>query len=241
MDNLKKVFVYSLITSFVLSAIFAVVTVLIGSFTQFTQRVFMTFGMAMFHACISLLYIHLTDTKQTLKNLKVFMHFLLFIIMASFLTSIFGIWDLISSSLVLKLFSSYTIVTFAVFHGDLLSKTLNKENYIDVCVYLNYLFMSVVVTMFMVLIFLEDTLELSNMFFRIFVAMGIIDATLTILVMALYFLYVKAHPDLSDPLTTLPNQQDNNSKRGASIWVILFLVLLFFKFVSLLISLTTSF
>jgi len=50
----------------------------------------------------------------------------------------------------------FFVIAFAALHSDILSKALKRENYLDLVVFLNYLFIAIVVLMFMPIIYLEN-------------------------------------------------------------------------------------
>jgi hypothetical protein len=218
----KKFFIYNLIGSLIISALVAVITVLIGNFNEVTGRVLATLSMVVLHSLISLTFIWDNERQNTFERLAFFINVLFILIVISFLTSIFGIWKIIPENLVWKLYLTYFVVGFASLHGDILSKATNKENYMDIIIYINYLFMIIVVLMLQPLIYIEDsTRVLGEIFFRILGAVGIIDGTLSILTIIFYRLYMHKHPKSEAELFS-ESQNQNISKperKGLSPWV----------------------
>ncbi len=216
----KRFFIFNLIGSLVVSALIAVVTVLIGEFNEILGRVLLTLLTATVHSLISLVFIWDDERKKTFERLAFFINILFGLIVVSFITSIFEIWKIISSETVSHLYQTYVIIGFASLHGDILSKTLRKEKYIDIIVYVNYVVMAIVAFMLQPLIYIENvTSVLNEMYFRILGAVGIIDGTLSILTIIFYKLYIHKHPKIHNQL---------GPKKGLSIWVwilIIYLVL----------------
>ncbi len=222
----KKFFLFNLIVSLIVSAIVAVVTVLIGEFNEIAGRVLLTLLMVVVHSLISLAFIWDDKRQNTFNRLAFFTSVIFIIIVISFLTSIFGIWKIIPKETVWNLYQTYFVIVFASLHGDILSKALHKENYMDIVVYVNYLFMVIVVLMLQPIIYIENAYRvLGEMFFRILGAVGIIDGTLSILTIIFYKLYMHKHPQEQNVLSSAM-QVSKTQKKGLSVWVWILLAFL---------------
>ncbi len=222
----KKFFLFNLIGSLIISALVAVITVLIGNFNEVTGRVFFTLFMVIVHSLISLCFIWDNEKENTFERLGFFINILFIIIVLSFLTSIFGIWRLIPGETVWHLYQTYFVFGFASLHGDILSKALNKENYMDLIVYINYLFMTIVVLMLLPAIYSYNSL--GEIFFRILGAMAIIDGTLSILTIIFYKLFMNKHPKVENPLQNGLEEKTSAKapRRGLSTWVWILIIYL---------------
>jgi hypothetical protein len=222
----KRFFLYNLIGSLVVAAIVAVITVLIGDFNEITARVLGTLAMVILHSLVSLTFIWDNEKQNTFERLSFFINTLFILIVLSFITSILGIWKILPGETVRHLYQTYFVVGFAALHGDILSKALNLETYLNAIIYLNYLFMSIVVIMLQMVIYVDNSARvLGEMFFRFLGAAGIIDGTLSILTIIFYRIYMHNHPKVENRLATTPK------KRGFSLWVWLLLAYLFFQIV----------
>jgi hypothetical protein len=93
----------------------------------------------------------------------------------------------------------------------MLSKTTGKTRQIDLTVWVNYLFMAVVVLLILPPIWAgADTLP--EYYYRILASLGIIDATLTIVAVAMHKLYMNKHPEEKSQLIAAEIQLDANGK-----------------------------
>ncbi len=229
----KKFFLFNLIGALIISALVAVVTVLIGKFNEITFRVLLTLFMVVAHSLFSLSFIWDDKRQDTFERLAFFINVMFILIVVSFLTSIFGIWKIIPGETVWHLYQTYFIIGFASLHGDILSKALHKEDYIDIIVYVNYAFMSAVVLMLQPAIYIDHaTKVLGEFFFRVLGAIGIIDGTLSILTIIFYKFHMNKHPKLDDPLqSNLQGQTGRKIRKGLSIWVWILLAYLFLQIV----------
>lgn len=239
LTEFKKFFLFNLIGALIISALVAVVTVIIGKFNDITWKVLFTLLMVAVHSLVCLSFIWEDKKHDTFERLSFFTNVLFLLVVLSFITSIFGIWDiLITGGTVWNLYQTYFVVGFAALHSDILSKALEKEGYLDMIIYVNYLFIFIVVSMLQPIIYLNNAHQaLGDLYYRILAAAGIIDGTLGILTIIFYKLYMHKHPRVEN---VLGSQQvgEKPEKKGLSIWVwilIAFLVILIiFPLISLL-------
>jgi len=227
----KKFFLFNLIGSLVILALVAVVTVLIGDFNEILARVLFTLGMVIIHSLISLIFIWDNNHQNTFERLAFFINVLFLLIVVSFITSIFGIWEIITAETVWNLYQAYFILGFASLHGDILSKVLKKEKYMNTIIYVNYIFMAIVVLMLQPVIFIDNASKvLGEMFFRILGAAGIIDGTLSVLTIIFYKLYMHKHPEIQNALAA-GMETGKKQKKGLSIWVWILIIYLLIQIV----------
>ncbi len=227
----KRFFIYNMIGSLIIVALVAVISVLISDVTQTSLRVISTLSMVVIHSLISLLFIWDNEKQGTFNRLSFFINTLFILIVASFFTSIFGIWDIVSGETIGSLYQVYFILAFAALHGNILHKASGKEAHIDVTILLNYIFMAVVVIMLIPIIFLENAAKtLPDIFFRILGASAIIDGTLTILTIIFHKLHMHKHPKTENPLENnwgYGEQAPPQKRRGGlSIWVWILIIYL---------------
>lgn len=230
----KKFFIYTLIFSLIICALVAVVSVLMGDFTDTLWRVLFTLLVFVVHSLIALFFIWDNEKQGTFGNFSFFINTIFLLIILSFLTSIFGVWDLFGVELVLDFYRFYLIVAFASLHANILFKALGKETYIDVTIFLNYFFMAFVVFMLGIIIFITNsTSVLPDLFFRGLGALSILDGTLSILVLIFYKLYLSKYPKQENPLQNSWGYPEQNApveqKKGLSIWVWILIIYLFFQ------------
>lgn len=218
----KKFFLFNLIGALIISALVAVITVIVGEFNEVAARVLFTLLMVIVHSLVSLLFIWDNERQDTFERLSFFINILFIIIVLSFLTSILGIWEVIPGEIVWDLYQTFFVIGFASLHSDILSKALKKENYLDVIVYVNYVFIGIVVLMLMPVIYVDNAFRvLEEIFFRLLGAAAIIDGTLSILAIIFYKLYMHKNPKIENNLA-----QGETKKRGLSIWVWILIIYL---------------
>lgn len=206
-QNLKNLFLKSLIGCLVAAAGLAVVTVLIGEFNDICAKALFTILLIALHSLISFSFITNNEKQETFDSLAIFSNATFTIIVFSFATSVLGVWGLIPGEVILKLYALYFMLLFAILHGEVLAKMIGKQDNIDNVVYSNFFFMTVVVLMLLPVIFLADNSVLGSVYFRVLAACGIIDATLTLVAVILHKLYVQKHPTVNDSVFNLQQLQ----------------------------------
>ena len=204
-----------------------------GEFNETTTRVLFTLLMVIVHSLASLAFIWNDEKKRTFKQLVFFVNTLFTIIVVSFFTSIFGIWKILAAATVWHLYQTYFVLGFASLHCNILFLILNKENYINMTVYANYVFIGIVAVMLQPAIYISNAFDaLGEKYFRLLGAAGIIDGTLTILAIIFYKLYMNKHPEedsLFGKEQTVPAPE---GKKEISGWVWVLAVYLFIQIIS---------
>jgi hypothetical protein len=101
--------------------------------------------------------------------------------------------------MILKLYQSYTVIGATALHGDILSKALNKEKYMDMIAHTNYIFMVIVGLMLQPIIFIDNAVRvIGDIYFRILGATAIIDGTLSVLLIIFYKLYMNKQSKIQE-------------------------------------------
>lgn len=239
--KVKNLFFKTLIGCLVAAAILAVATVLTGSFNDVLGRALLTILIVAFYSLIGLTFIKSNEKQETFDSLAVFTNVTFGLIIAGFITAVAGTWGLVPGNVVGRLYLFYFVLLFATLHAEVLAKTLNKESLINNLVFVNYVFMFLVVLMLMPIIFLSDPNELGSFYYRLLAACGIIDATLTLITVILHNLYVQKHPKVVDPVFAyqqIPGQPGKmvqvvaeKPKKKMNIFVVLLLIYIGFQIV----------
>lgn len=235
--KLKRSFFQILIGSMIGAAGIAVVAVLIGSFTEILGRALSTIAMVAIHAVLSLSYISGTEKqekKDGKRSLELFSNTVFTLIVVSFITSVFAIWQLLDGEFTWRLYMFYFVILFATLHADVLYRLKGFVEKIDKLVNANYALMAVVVVMLSMVIFIPEPSSLGEFFYRLLAAAGIIDATMTITAVMMHKLYLQKHPELAEKASV-------ESQEGArSFWknpfVVLLMILLAFQVVGAILS-----
>lgn len=238
-EKFKRVFYQVLIGCLLGSAAIAVVAVLTGGFNHTLGRALATIAMVALHAALSFGYITQNDNqdkKDGGRSIELFSNAVFTLIVASFITSQFAIWQVLGGEITLKLYMLYGVLLFATLHADVLYRIRRFESRIDAVVISNYFTMAVVVLMLAVVIFADSLSDLGSFYYRLLSAIAIIDATMTITAIIMHKMYLQKHPELAAKAA-----KAEAMAKSKNFWknplVILLLIFLAFQAVGSLIAL----
>ena len=199
--QLKKLAINTMIGSLIGAAAIAVIAVLVGEFNDILGKALFTLLIVTLHALVCLGFLDSKAKTSNADDLTFFTNTIFVLIVFSFVTAVFGIWDLIPESLIARLYGTYFIVAFAALHGEMLHKTTGLDTKINNIVYGNYIFMGLVIVLLLPLVWASGA-DFPDFYYRLLAATAIVDATLTILAVILHKLYLQKHPELRSPLYT---------------------------------------
>lgn len=201
LTNYKKLFINILVGSLIGAAGIAVIAVLAGEFSEILGRALFTLSLVAVHALAALAYIDRSSKQNAAENLTFFNNTVFVLVVLSFFTSVFGVWELLPDNIVGKLYLTYGVALFASLHGELLAKTTGNETKTNNIVYANYALMAAVILLILPLIWLTD-FEFGDFYYRLLSAAAIVDATLTILAVIFHKLYLQKNPQAHSQLFT---------------------------------------
>lgn len=209
LETIKKQSVNLMIYSLIGTAVIAIVAVLAGDWNDTFSRAIFSLLIVVVHSLAILGFLQ-TSNVGNAQELKFFSNTVFFLLILSFFTAIFGIWEALPGETVGRLYGTYFVFAFASLHGQVLHQATGKEKRIDNIVYANYLFMVLVILMLLPLIWYSN-LDFGDFYYRILTAVAIVDATLTFLAVILHKLYLHKHPKTSSQLFTGQIIQTTNS------------------------------
>jgi hypothetical protein len=198
--KLRSSLIKSMLYCLVAAAAVAVVTILVGKFSDTTGKALATIFVALLHigivfGLVSVVASHKNDPSPRASDFVI--NASIAIAVLSFFTSVFAIWQVVDGNLALKLYTTYVVALFVLVHV----KTLID---VDVLywkakryVYANYLFIAVVALMIVGVVYAHDGQALLSGFYgRLLAASAIVDVTLSMIVAVMYRLYLQQHPEL---------------------------------------------
>jgi hypothetical protein len=197
--QIKKLAINTMIASLIGAALVAVISVLVGEFNDTFGKALFTLLVVTVHSLACLGFLENRAKVNNAEELRFFTNTMFILIVLSFVTAVFGIWELFSGELVGKLYGTYFIVAFASLHGEMLFKTQGFDSKVTNIVYANYIFMAIVILLLLPLIWLAGE-EFGDFYYRLLAAAAIVDATLTILAVILHRLYIQKHPEAKSPI-----------------------------------------
>jgi len=219
MAKFKKYYLYCLIGSLISAALVAIASILIGSFTDTTGRVLGTLALVVVHSLVSLTIVK--DENNKINKLAYFSDTLFVLLVASLITSLFAVWQLISESLTGQLYALFFIVGFSVLHGNSLYLIMGKNKMLTRVLSANLFAITAVAIMFVPVILTSGGDGLDDFYYRLLGSVGVVDVTLTVIAVILYKLHLQRNPGEINELVF-------NTKSGGILKILGFIFIAFF-------------
>ncbi len=191
--EIRKLSINVMIVGLVGAATMAVIAVLSGGFTDTLAKALFTLLVVAAHAIATLGFLGSRDKIREADQLQFSSNIVFIVLVLSFFTSVFGIWEIMPGDVVSKLYGTYFIAIFATLHAEVLAKAASISKLASGLILANYLFMALVVVLLLPPLWFTDG-DFSDFYYRGLSAAAIVDATLTILVVILHKLYLDKHP-----------------------------------------------
>jgi len=239
-EKYRRVFYQVLIACLLGSAAIAVIAVLLGGFSHTLGRALATIAMVALHSALSFGYISENDKQDKRdggRSIGLFSNTVFTLIVASFITSQFAIWQLLSGSLTLKLYMLFGVLLFATLHADVLYRIRRFERRIDAVIAINYVTMTIVVLMLALVIFVNDKSGLGAFYYRLLAAIAIIDATMSITAIIMHKMYLQKHPQLAAKIAKAEIETAKTKNFWKNPFVILLIIFLAAQVIGSLIAL----
>ncbi len=195
--NLNKYFLYTLVGGLVISALISVVAVLIGEFNSTVSRALGTTVSMVIHTLVALLLISI-NTKSEKPSGGFLINTLIFITVASFITSTLSIWDVLTGQIIGDLYAIYFYTFCASLWSQLLLRVggnlLDKPTRIVSRTAIGF-------TAFLYTLLIPSTLThypttLPDLYYRTMAATAILLATASVLTTVFHRIYIFKHPEV---------------------------------------------
>jgi hypothetical protein len=182
------------------AAAVAIVTILVGKYSDTTGRSLGTVFSALLHIAIVFGLVSVTTAKSDplRRSADFVLNASILIAVASFFTSVFGIWGMLSGDLAGKLYLTYVVALFALVHVKTLIDATWTYPKVQPYAVANYVFIGVVAFMILGVVYTPDGSTLIETFYgRLLAACAIVDVTLSVIVAVMQRLYVQQHPEIA--------------------------------------------
>lgn len=174
------------------------------------------------HSLIVLAFVS-TGSERRDGRVEIIVNVLFAITIASFFTSVFAVWEVLTGSIIGNLYLMY----FYAFVGALLIRALLGAGRVDSIASI-FADISIYLTIFLFFllmpsVFVEYPVELPDFYYRGVAASGILLGTTTILTAIFLRLYVSKHPE---------QNQEKNKPFSVGKWILLAFVLLVIVYIA---------
>lgn len=218
----KKYVINTLIFSLIAAALVAVISVIVGSFNETSQKVIWILASIVSHALVAIALIERTEDADD--KFMLFKNTLYALIPVSIITSVLGISTLISSGLTGSFYQLYLVVIGVALYSNVLQLFKGATKLIDRITQSNIYFNCLMGVILMPQIFLDDPrASIGEFYYRILAAVGIIQVTLTVLTLIYYKIYAQHHPDARNMLQLFSK---HGGKTRVWVWILIVFALL---------------
>lgn len=220
--QLRSILIKLMLGCLIVAAAVAVITILIGDFTDTTGKALGTVFAALLHIGVVFGLVSMTTptSKELQKSSDFVVNVSIGIAVLSFFTSIFGIWEILEGEILGKLYITYVVALFVLLHGKTLLDVQTLYAKVKPYVYANYVFIALVAFMILGLVYSPDRVELISGFYgRALAASAIIDVTLSVIIAVMHRLYLQQHPQ---------KQKEQPSHAGSGVRIVLIVLFFFF-------------
>jgi hypothetical protein len=193
----KKYVMYVLIGGLILSALISIIAVLTGEFGDTIGRAFGTTFTIMIHSLVGLLFLSVKRSRSL--SSSIIINTVFTIVIASMITSIFGVWDILTDELVGDLYSTYFLALIAALIIAGLVSAHVKDKIVGTMAWSASGTVAVAFTSLLPWIFVQYSSMLPEFYFRVVAALFILAATVTILTVIFDRLFMIKHPEAKAP------------------------------------------
>jgi len=218
----KKYVINTLIFSLISAALVAVVSVVIGSFNDTSQKIIWILASIVGHALLNIALIERSEEPGG--SFELFKNTLYALIPVSIVTSVLGITTVLSSDLTGSLYQLYLLAVGVSLHVNILQLFKGASKLIDKIVMGNIFFTCLLGILLLPQIFLNDpSIELGDYYYRILAAAGIVDVTLSVLTLIYYKIYAQHHPEAKSIMQLFTK---HNGKTRVWVWILIVFALI---------------
>lgn len=189
---LHKYTLYTLVGGLVVSALISIIAILIGEFTETIQRAITTTVLMMVHALMALAFISVHPPKDKVAA-TIIMNITFALIVASFFTSVLGVWQILSGGIVGSLYTTYILALVLTLIVSLLLTASRDDAKTQALANTSIGSGVFLYALMQPWIFTEYADDLPDLYFRSVAAMAVLFATLAVLTTIFHRLYTAKH------------------------------------------------
>ena len=193
--QLRRYFVYVLVGGLVLSALVAIIAVLIGNMSGLVGKTIATVAVIIIHSLIALGFISITSKKQPNKGSEIVINTLFVITVLSLITSMVSIWEVVTdSALIARTYSLF----FAAFITSLVIYKLFQATEDDKSTIIsrNTAIGSSLVSFGLLVPIIYKVSDLPELYYRFLTAVNIVVGVSIVITVIFHWYYMSKHPEL---------------------------------------------
>lgn len=197
--TVRAVAIKLLLGCVIVAASLAILLILLGQWDETTSKAIWTVVSAAIFIMIALGVVSVTAnslSERMIRSTNALLNISLVLIVLGFLTSVFGIWDVLSSEITGKLYGTYLVLLGTAIYGKVLYDLEGELPDSQKVIWANYATVGLVSFLLLGLIYSPEPSDLLGGFYgRLLAAGSIATATLSIIVAIQQHLYYQKHPE----------------------------------------------
>ncbi len=193
--ELRKYFVYILVGGLIISALVAIIAVLIGNMSGLVGKSIATVAIIIFHSLLALGFISITSTKQPNKGSAIVIDTLFGITVLSLITAMLGVWEVVTDGeFIFRQYSVFfaAFITSLVIYGLFQATEKDKSTSIS----RNTAIGSSITSFALLLPVLYDIGTLPEFYYRVLTAVNIVVGVSIVITVIFHWYYMSRNPQL---------------------------------------------
>lgn len=193
--QLRKYFVYVLVGGLIISALVAIIAVLVGNMSDLIGKTIATVMIIIVHSLVALGFISITSTKQPSRGSSIVVDTLFGITVLSLITAMLGTWEVVTdAAFILHQYMVFFVafLTSLVIYGLFQATENDKPTVIS----RNTAIGSSLVSFGLLLPIIYEVGTLHELYYRILTAVNIVVGVSIVITVIFHWYYVSKHPEL---------------------------------------------
>lgn len=195
--ELRKYFVYVIVGGLIISALIAIIAVLIGNMSGIIGKSVATVVTVIIHSIIALAFISTTSTKQPNRGSAVVINTLFGITVLSLITSMLSTWEIVTDGeFVLRQYLAYgaAFITSIIIYGLFQATEKDKATLMSRTVAIG----SSLTSFVLLLPIIYDIAIFPDFYYRLLTAVNIVVSVSILITVIFHWYYISKHPELKD-------------------------------------------
>ena len=193
--QLRKYFVYVIVGGLIISALIAIIAVLIGNMSGLIGKSISTVFIIIFHSLLALAFISTTSTKQPNKGSAIVINTLFVLTILSLVTALVSTWEIVTdAAFIARQYGVYfaAFITSVIIYGLFQATEADKSTVIS----RNTAIGSSLASFVLLLPILYDLGTLPDFYYRVLTAVNIVVGVSIVITVIFHWYYISKHPEL---------------------------------------------
>lgn len=190
--QLRKYFVYVLVGGLIISALIAIIAILVGTMDGLIGKSIATVGVIIVHSLIALAFISTTNEERPKKGSSMVINTLFALTVLSLITAMLGVWDIITdNNIIMRQYLVYLAATIAsvILYGLFQAIEDDRSTVISRNTAIGATLLS-----FILLIPVIHQFDLPDFYYRFLTATNVVVGVSIVITVIFHWYYISRHP-----------------------------------------------